>query len=226
MQYSSIIEGIFRSRPNRFIAEIEINGTIETCHVKNTGRLRELLIPGTTVYLEQSSNPNRKTKYDLIAVQQNDRIINIDSQIPNTLAYEWIKYGNLFQNVDVLKREKTYGKSRFDLYAEYDNKKAFLEVKGVTLDCDGIARFPDAPTERGVKHVQELQQCIQDGYEAYILFIIQMKGIHAFEPNAATHPEFAQALKNAKEAGVHILALDCNVTKDSINIDSPIPVIL
>lgn len=226
MQYTSIQEGIFRARPNRFIAEVEVNGTIQKVHVKNTGRLKELLIPGIAVFLEESSNPNRKTRYDLIAVQQTDRIVNIDSQIPNALAYEWIQQGNLFQNLQLLKREKTYGASRFDLYAEHEDKKAFLEVKGVTLDCDGIARFPDAPTERGVKHVTELQHCIQDGYEAYILFIIQMKGIQAFSPNEITHPEFAEALRNAKEAGVHILALDCNVTKDSINIDSSIPVIL
>lgn len=224
MQYTSVTEGIFHTRPNRFIAQVEINENLETCHVKNTGRLKELLIPGTPVFLEKSSNPTRKTKYDLIAVKQPDRIVNIDSQVPNTLVYDWIKDGNLFPHAEVLKREQTYGASRFDLYAEYGGKKAFLEVKGVTLDCDGTARFPDAPTERGVKHVTELQNALADGYDAYILFVIQMKGIHTFSPNEMTHPEFAKALKNAKRAGVHILALDCLVTKDSINIDSLIPV--
>ena len=226
MQYTSVTEGIFRTRPNRFIAEIEINGITEKCHVKNTGRLKELLIPGASVYLEKSSNPSRTTNSALSAVRQSDRIVNIESQIPNALVYEWIRKGNLFPDPEVLKREKTYGKSRFDLYAECGLRKSFLEVKGVTLDCGGTARFPDAPTQRGVKHILELQNCILDGYEAYLLFIIQMKGIHAFSPNDTTHPEFAEALRNAKKAGVHILAFDCSVTKDSISIDSPIPVIL
>lgn len=226
MHYTDIIEGNFLSRPNRFIAHVDINGSIEVCHVKNTGRCKELFVPGATVFLQKSSNPNRKTKYDLIAVIKNGILINVDSQIPNAVAAQWIENGGLFPDVTYLKREKTYGNSRFDLYVETPERKAFIEVKGVTLENEGLACFPDAPTERGVKHVQELCKCINDGYEAYILFVIQMKGVRSFSPNWKTHPAFGEALLAAEKAGVHILAYDCDVTKDSIRIRSAVPILL
>lgn len=226
MHYTDIIEGKFLSRPNRFIAHVDINGSIEVCHVKNTGRCRELFVPGAAVFLQKSSNPNRKTKYDLIAVIKNGILINVDSQIPNAVAAQWIENGGLFPDVTYLKREKTYGNSRFDLYVETPERKAFIEVKGVTLENKGLACFPDAPTERGVKHVQELCKCINDGYEAYILFVIQMKGVRSFSPNWKTHPAFGEALLAAEKAGVHILAYDCDVTKDSIRIRSAVPILL
>lgn len=224
MKYNNIREGIFRERPNRFIAFVTIDGKTETCHVKNTGRCRELLVPGAKVYLEKSTNPNRKTAYDLIAVEKGKLLINMDSQIPNGAAEEWMRRGNLFPQDALVQREKTYGNSRFDIYAEYGKRRAFVEVKGVTLEEDGIVRFPDAPTARGVKHVMELVECIRDGYEAYLLFVIQMKGVKWFEPNTVTHPEFAQALIEAEKAGVKILAYDCVVTADSIAIDEQVEV--
>lgn len=226
MHYTDIIEGKFLSRPNRFIAHVDINGSIEVCHVKNTGRCKELFVPGATVFLQKSSNPNRKTKYDLIAVIKNGILINVDSQIPNAVAAQWIENGGLFPDVTYLKREKTYGNSRFDLYVETPERKAFIEVKGVTLENEGLACFPDAPTERGVKHVQELCKCINDGYEAYILFVIQMKGVRSFSPNWKTHPAFGEALLAAEKAGVQILAYDCDVTKDSIFMKDVVPVLL
>ncbi|MGI6012496.1 MAG: DNA/RNA nuclease SfsA [Ruminococcus sp.] len=226
MKYTAVTEGVFLSRPNRFIAHIEVNGAVEICHVKNTGRLKELLIPGAAVYLEKSQNPNRKTAYDLIAVKKGTRIINIDSQIPNRLAEEWLKDNPLFPGITCLRREKTYRQSRFDLYFEQGEKKSFMEVKGVTLDRNGTACFPDAPTQRGVKHIQELCQCLQDGYDAYLFFIIQLKGIRAFSPNRETHPAFADALIQAEKQGVKILAYDCIVTPDTVLIDQPVPAIL
>lgn len=226
MHYTDIIEGKFLSRPNRFIAHVDINGSVEVCHVKNTGRCKELFVPGTTVFLQKSSNPNRKTKFDLIAVIKNGILINVDSQIPNAVAAQWIENGGLFPDVTYLKREKTYGNSRFDLYVETPGRKAFIEIKGVTLENEGLARFPDAPTERGVKHIQELCRCQKDGYEAYILFVIQMNGIRSFSPNWDTHPAFGEALLAAEKAGVQILAYDCDVTKDSIRIRSAVPVLL
>lgn len=219
MKYDNILQGRFISRPNRFIANIEIDKKIQVCHVKNTGRCKELLIPEkTTVFVQENDNPNRKTKYSLITVKKGDRLINMDSQVPNKVVYEWIKKGNLFNNPSLIKTEKTYNNSRFDLYVEEDNKKAFIEVKGVTLEEDGIVRFPDAPTERGVKHIKELCDCIDDGYEAYIIFVIQMKDVLYFEPNIKTHKEFGEALKKAKEYGVNIIAVDCDVTENSIDI--------
>lgn len=226
MHYTDIIEGKFLSRPNRFIAHVDMNGSIEVCHVKNTGRCKELFVPGAAVFLQKSSNPNRKTKFDLIAVIKNGILINVDSQIPNAVAAQWIENGGLFPDVTYLKREKTYGNSRFDLYVETPERKAFIEVKGVTLENEGLACFPDAPTERGVKHVQELCKCINDGYEAYILFVIQMKGVRSFSPNWKTHPAFGEALLAAEKAGVHILAYDCDVTKDSIFMKDVVPVLL
>ena len=227
MKYNNIVKGKFIERPNRFIAKVEIDGTTETVHVKNTGRCRELLVKGTTVYLEKSNNPERKTGYDLLAVLKNGKtLINMDSQIPNAVTEEWLKKGNLFSKDAVIRREVTHNKSRFDFYIEEGGRKIFLEVKGCTLETDGIARFPDAPTERGVKHINELIDCVNEGFEAYILFVIQMKGIKHFEPNDKTHSAFGDALRNAESKGVNILAYDCNVTKDTIEIDKEIKVLL
>ena len=205
MKYENITEGRFLDRPNRFIAHVEIGGQIETVHVKNTGRCKELLVPGAQVFLEKSGNPARKTAYDLVCVNKSGRLINMDSQVQVT-------------------PEKTYGNSRFDLYACSDRRKAFIEVKGVTLEADNVARFPDAPTARGVKHVEELIRCMEDGYEAYLLLVIQMKGVTRFEPNWDTHREFGETLQKAQKAGVHILAYDCLVEPDRMEIQDPVPV--
>ena len=194
--------------------------------MKNTGRCRELLIPGATVYVQESDNPNRKTKWDLIGVKKGNRMINMDSQITNAVVKEWIEKGNLFANPSLIKPETTYGQSRFDLYVEEGERKAFIEVKGVTLEEDGIVRFPDAPTERGVKHVEELCHAVSEGYEAYVIFVIQMDKVSYFTPNERTHKAFGDALRKAKKAGVHILAYDCKVKKDSISLYKEVPVIL
>ncbi|MBQ8303935.1 MAG: DNA/RNA nuclease SfsA [Clostridia bacterium] len=220
MKYENIVKGVFLSRPNRFIAEVLIDGIKQTVHVKNTGRCKELLIKGNEVWLQKSHNPLRKTAYDLIAVKKGDLLINMDSQIPNAVAAEWLKKGNLFSKEAVIKREVTFGNSRFDLFIDDGNRKAFIEVKGVTLENDGIASFPDAPTLRGVKHINELVKCTECGFEAYIIFIIQMKGVHLFTPNYKTHREFGEALKSAQEKGVRIIALDCIVTENSIEADN------
>lgn len=224
MKYETIKKATFLSRPNRFIAQVELDGEIETVHVKNTGRCKELLIPGTSIILEESKNSDRKTKYDLICVKKQDRWINMDSQIPNKAAIEWIQKGNLFPEKVKLYPERKYGNSRFDIYAESPVRRAFIEVKGVTLEEENIARFPDAPTQRGVKHIEELMNCLKEGYEAYLLFVIQMKGIRKFEPNWDTHREFGETLNAAREAGVKILACDCLITEDSIEIQDPVPI--
>ncbi len=226
MKYKNITEGVFVERPNRFIAKVTVNGVTEAVHVKNTGRCKELLIKGCRVYLEKSDNPDRKTKYDLVAVEKPSTgvLINMDSQVPNSAAEEWLRNGAVFSEKAVIKREVKYGNSRFDFYIEDEGRNAFLEVKGVTLENNGIAMFPDAPTERGVKHIRELMTCIKDSYEAYILFVIQMKGVTLFTPNAKTHAEFAAVLKEADRAGVKIMAVDCKVTADSIEIDEKISV--
>ncbi len=224
MKYKNIVKGKFIARPNRFIAKAEIGGAIETVHVKNTGRCKELLVTGAEIYLEKSDNPLRKTQYDLVAVNKMGLLINMDSQIPNGVTEEWLKKGELFSKNAVIRREVTFNKSRFDFYIEDADRKIFLEVKGCTLEADGIARFPDAPTERGVKHIKELCDCLKEGYEAYILFVIQMKGVKYFEPNDITHKAFGEALRNARNKGVKILALDCIITPDSIEIDKPIEV--
>lgn len=229
MKYNKIVRGKFISRPNRFIAKVEIDGSTETVHVKNTGRCRELLVPGCTVYLSESDNPERKTKYDLVTVIK-DRddlpslMINMDSQVANDAAGEWLCRGELFSKNAVVRREVKYGNSRFDFYIEDGERKAFLEVKGVTLEFDGTAMFPDAPTERGVKHLGELASCMEDGYEAYVLFVIQMKGVHVFRPNDTMHKEFGDALRNAAKAGVRVIAMDSIVTEDSITIDSEVKI--
>ncbi len=225
MKYKNIITAKFISRPNRFIAVVEIDGKKETVHVKNTGRCKELLIPGTTVFLEKTDNPTRKTQYDLITVLKNgEKLINMDSQVVNEIAVDWLKKGNIFPKDSVIRREVKYGNSRFDVYMENGSRKAFLEVKGVTLEDNGEVSFPDAPTERGVKHIGELTESLEEGYEAYILFVIQMKGVDYFRPNNEMHREFGDALRKASESGVKVLAVDCIVTEDSIEIDSEVEV--
>ena len=225
MKYERIETGFFLERPNRFIAYIEIAGQKETVHVKNTGRCAELLQPGATVYVQKADNPERKTQWDLIGVKKGKRMINMDSQIPNKVVEEWIRKGNLFPDAALIKPETTYKQSRFDLYLEEGERKIFIEVKGVTLEQDGVVKFPDAPTERGVKHLNELCEAVKDGYEAYVFFVIQMKGVKYFTPNMKTHAAFGEALRNVQEQGVHILAYDCKVTKDSIEIGQEVPVI-
>lgn len=226
MTYKNITRGKFLSRPNRFIANVEINGKTETVHVKNTGRCRELLVPNATVFLEKSDNPLRKTQYDLVAVYKDNLLINMDSQIPNDVAFEWLKNGNLFSKNAKIRREVTHNKSRFDFYIEDGNRKIFLEVKGCTLEQDGIAMFPDAPTERGVKHIEELIGCLEEGFEAYILFVIQMKPVKVFKPNDNTHKAFGDALRKAYESGVRILAYDSIVTPNSIKIDKEVKILI
>lgn len=230
MIYEDIKKGIFHERPNRFIAMIEIDSKIEKCHVKNTGRCKELLVPGARVYVQEQDKPTRKTKYDLISVEKGNRIINIDSQVPNRLVYDWLAEGNYFKDIVNIQREKTYGNSKFDIYLETasektsTNKKIFIEVKGVTLEDKDIVMFPDAPTTRGVKHIKELTNAIKEGYEAYVLFVIQMEDVIKFKPNDITHPEFGQALREAKDQGLHILAYDCQVKPDRIRIKDPVKI--
>jgi len=230
MKYSKVTKAKFLSRPNRFIAYCELDGKAEVVHVKNTGRCRELLVPDATVYLSVSDNPERKTKYDLVAVEKvTDRgtiLINMDSQAPNAAAYEWIVAGGIFGEGAHVRREVTYGKSRFDLYVEQCERRAFVEVKGVTLEDNGVASFPDAPTERGIKHLGELVSAMTDGYETYVLFVVQMKGIHTFTPNDVTHKAFGDALRRAAAAGVSILAYDCRVLPDEMVVDERIEAVL
>lgn len=226
MKYNEVKIGIFIERPNRFIAHVIIEGQVEKCHVKNTGRCKELLIKGAEVYVECHNDPKRKTQFSLIGVKKGNLLINMDSQAPNKVVMEWLKVGNLYQNPIFLKGEKTYGQSRFDFYMEELDRKCFIEVKGVTLEEGGIAMFPDAPTKRGVKHIKELCQCIEDGYEAYIIFVIQMKGIKEFRPNTIRQPEFHEALIEARTKGVKILAYDCMVTENSLVLDQEIPISL
>lgn len=226
MKYERIYEGTFLERPNRFIAYIDIDGKKETVHVKNTGRCAELLIPGTKVYVQKAENPERKTKWDLIAVLKKDRLINMDSQVPNAAAKEWIEGGGLFREPALIRREYTYGKSRIDLYVEAENKKILIEVKGVTLEEDGVVCFPDAPSDRAVKHVEELAGAVKEGYECYVLFVVQMEGVKFFTPNRDTHPAFCEALKEAEKAGVKVMAVDCHVEKDKIEVKGQVPVIL
>lgn len=224
MHYERIEEAVFLSRPNRFLAQVRTAGGEEVCHVKNTGRCRELLIPGTRIWVQRNDNPSRKTALDLIAAEKAGRVVNMDSQIPNKVAEEWIRSGHLFEEPRLIRPETRYGDSRFDLYLENAESRMFLEVKGVTLEEDGVARFPDAPTLRGVKHIQELIRCREEEYRAGILFVIQMKGVRYLEPNDRTHPEFGEALRRADRAGVEILAVDCRVTPESILADARVDV--
>lgn len=220
-----MVRGTFLARPNRFIAHVEIDGQTRICHVKNTGRCRELLVPGTTVWCQKSDNPARKTGYDLICVQKGHRLINMDSQAPNAAAKEWLLSGGLGQ-IENLRPETFHGDSRFDFSFTKDGKPCLLEVKGVTLENDGICAFPDAPTERGAKHLRHLAQAVQAGFDCYVLFVIQMTDVACLHPNDATDPNFGKALREAHTAGVNILAMDCAVTESTMAIGKPVPVVL
>ena len=219
--YEHVEPGIFLARPNRFIAQVETADGVETCHVKNTGRCRELLVPGARVTLARSDRAARKTKYDLVAVRKGGLYINMDSQAPNKTVREALP--RLFPGLSLVRPEARFGDSRLDFYLEAGERKIFLEVKGVTLEREGAALFPDAPTERGVKHLRELENCLAAGYEAAVLFLVQMKGVTAFAPNEKTHPAFGDALRGAQAAGVHILCYDCLVTEDGLTLDAPVP---
>lgn len=221
--YSHILPGRFLARPNRFIAHVETEAGMEICHVKNTGRCKELLLPGARVYLSVSDNPQRKTRCDLVAVEKGDLLINMDSQAPNQIAREALP--RLIPGLTLIRPEAVYGASRLDFYLEAGKRKIFVEVKGVTLEENGLALFPDAPTQRGIRHLQELEKCAQEGNDALLLLVIQMKGVHGFAPNAATHPAFADALGHARDAGVKIQAYDCRVTPDSMTLDAPVPLL-
>lgn len=216
MKYQNIKKAKFISRPNRFIANIEIDGKIQIAHVKNTGRCRELLVPGAEIYVQEFDSDTRKTKFDLITVKKGTRLINMDSQIPNHVFREWVESGNFTDGVTLIRPETFFGDSRFDFYIEADDRKIFVEVKGVTLEENGIVRFPDAPTDRGVKHLRELMDAIDAGYEAQVVFIVQMDDVSHFEPNDRTHPEFGQVLREAVKKGVSVTALYCKITPDSI----------
>ena len=229
MKYNRVVPGVFLKRPNRFIAHVCMHGKEEVCHVKNTGRCKELLVPGCTVYCAVSDNPNRKTKFDLIAVEKkvesSTLLINMDSQAPNAAVKEWLASGaSPFGQIDLLKPECRHGNSRFDFYLECNKRKIFIEVKGVTLEDDGVVLFPDAPTERGVKHVHELIQCHGEGYETCILFVVQMERARYFTPNRKTHPQFADALCEAKQAGVELLAYMCTICPDEMKMDKPLEI--
>ena len=226
MKYKNIHKGKFKNRPNRFIAEVEIDGVINTVHVKNTGRCKELLTENATVILEKSDNPLRKTQYDLVAVYKGDRLINMDSQAPNIVFGEYLKKNELIKNVTKIKPEHKFNNSRFDFYVEAENRKIFAEVKGVTLEEDNIVMFPDAPTERGLRHIQELIKACKQGYEAYCVFIVQMNNVKYFTPNVKTQPEFAQALITAQNQGVNIIAYDCIVTENSLEVNNQVKIIL
>lgn len=228
MKYSKTKHAVFLSRPNRFISNVIVDGKEETVHVKNTGRLKELLIKGTEAVLEESDNPNRKTKYSLIGIYKGKELVNIDSQAPNEAVFEAVKCGVIKEigKPHFVKREVKYSESRFDIYYERDDIKGFIEVKGVNLDINGTAKFPDAPTERGTKHIRELIKAHEEGYECSVLFVIQMKHIKAFTPNADMDKNFADALGEAAVAGVNILAYDCIITEDSMVIDKKVNVIL
>ena len=224
MRYTNIMAGKFLARPNRFIAHVEIAGREEIVHVKNTGRCKELLLPGATVYVQHFPEGKRKTKYDLIAVERQNLLINMDSQAPNKVVQEWLMEQEPFGKITYLKPECKHGDSRFDFYLETEAKKMFIEVKGVTLEEKGVVMFPDAPTERGVKHVQELCHCLEQGYEAAIVFVVQMSGMRYFTPNRRTHAAFAEALERAEACGVRMLALSCEVTPESLAINGEIPI--
>ena len=216
-----MVRGKFLARPNRFIAHVEINGTMEVVHVKNTGRCRELLPVGAQVWCQESDNPNRKTKYDLITVRKGDRLINMDSQAPNLAAGEWLRRGGLGE-IENLKAEYFHGDSRFDFAFMKDGRQCFLEAKGVTLENDGVCAFPDAPTERGVKHLKGLTRLAKEGFGAYVLFVIQMADVKYLHPNDLTDPAFGAALREAAKAGVQVLAMDCAVTENTMDIRLPV----
>ena len=224
MFYERIVPGVFISRPNRFIANVLIGGVPRVCHVKNTGRCAELLVKGATVYLQSSLSGNRKTAYDLIAVIKNGLMINMDSAAPNAVFGEWLRAGGMGFIPEYVKPECTYGNSRFDFYFEHDGKKCFAEVKGVTLENDNIVRFPDAPTARGVKHLYGLSDAVREGYEAYAVFVVQLEGAVCLEPNYATHKEFGEAMKYARDNGVKLIAYECSVTENRLDISREIEI--
>ena len=223
MRYGKVVEGVFESRPNRFIAYVTVDGRRERVHVKNTGRCREILVPGARVILEESDSPGRSTRYDLIAAYKGSILINIDSQAPNKAFGEYISRSGMFGEGLRVQPECTHGDSRFDFYIESDGRRIFAEVKGVTLEDGGVCRFPDAPTERGLKHIRGLEVCISEGYEAYAVFIVQMKGMTVFEPNYSTHREFGLELERAESMGVRVLVLDCTVAPDRMEVDGSLP---
>lgn len=224
MRYSSVQKGKFLNRPNRFIAEVALDDELVLCHVKNTGRCRELLVPGATVYLNEASSTKRKTRFDLIAVEKQGILINMDAQAPNCVFREYVEQGSFLANITCIRPEYRMGASRFDFYIEQGENRHLVEVKGVTLEENGIVRFPDAPTERGVKHIKGLTAALKAGFSSWICFVVQMSGTKYLVPNDETHLEFGQALRAAKCAGVHILALECDVTPDSLTIVRDIPV--
>ena len=225
MQYSNIVPGVFLERPNRFIAHIEINGKNQICHVKNTGRCRELLKPGARVWCQYFDNPQRKTAYDLIAVEKGSRLINMDSQAPNAAVKEWLLSGGLGE-ISQLRPETRLGDSRFDFSFYLKDRLCYLEVKGVTLEQDGVCAFPDAPTERGAKNLRELTTLARQGFGAYALFVIQMADVLYLRPNDGTDPAFGKALREAAAAGVQVLAMDCAITDDSMTIRAPVRIVL
>lgn len=224
MKYLNIEQAVFKERPNRFIAYVETERGKELCHVKNTGRCKELLTQDAVIYVQRNENPARKTKLDLIVVEKGNYLINMDSQAPNAAVKEWLRKGNLFSEQAKIYPERTYGDSRFDFYIEDGERRIFMEVKGVTLEENGVCRFPDAPTERGVKHIKELVRCKQEGYEAYLLFVIQMSPVKYLEPNDRTHKAFGDALREAALEGVHVIARDCRIEKDRIEIMNEVEV--
>ncbi len=226
MQYENIRKAVFLSRPNRFIAHIEMDGEEKICHVKNTGRCKELLQPGAEIYVQEFDSPRRKTAFDLIAVQKGERLVNMDAVAPNIVFGEYLAAGGLGFLPSLIRPECRHGDSRFDFYFEHGGRKAFAEVKGVTLEEEGVVRFPDAPTQRGLKHLHGLMDCVKEGYEAYAVFIIQMAKVRHFEPNDKTHPAFGEALRRASAAGVKLLALDCAVTPDTLTADRLVDIIL
>ncbi|MCL2135881.1 MAG: DNA/RNA nuclease SfsA [Candidatus Bathyarchaeota archaeon] len=224
MIYLNVCEGIFLFRPNRFIAKVNIDGTVVIAHVKNTGRCKELLVHGAKVILQKANSSKRKTGYDLITVWKNERLINMDSQAPNKVFLEYLQSGRCIEDITLIKSEAIHGNSRFDFYVETIRRKIFIEVKGVTLEKDGVVLFPDAPTERGVKHLNELALCIGEGYEAMVVFVIQMSNVHYFTSNNKTHSAFGEALVAAEKAGVKIIAVDCMVTENSLTINNSVPI--
>ncbi len=226
MRYGTVIPGRFVDRPNRFVAHVETAEGLQTVHVKNTGRCRELLLPGAAVYLERGTSPARKTAFDLIAVEKGERLINMDAQAPNKVFGEWVGSGGFLPEVTAVRPEFTFGESRLDFCLETPEGLCLVEVKGVTLEEGGAARFPDAPTERGVKHIRELQRAAEAGLGAVLFFVVQMEGIRSVAPNDETHPAFGAALREAAERGVRVCAWDCAVTPESIAIRRPVPVIL
>ena len=223
MRYANMVPGFFRNRPNRFIAHVEIDGKEQVVHVKNTGRCRELLVPGVAVWCQRSDNPARKTQYDLITVRKGQRLINMDSQAPNVAVREWLESGGLGE-IENLRQETVHGDSRFDFSFTQEGKTCFLEVKGVTLEDNGVCAFPDAPTQRGAKHLRGLAEAARQGYGAYVLFVIQMTDVKYLHPNDRTDPDFGAALREAAAQGVKVLAVSCQVSEDEMMISGSVPV--